>query len=105
MCRESLLWINTEQMRYDTFQEEIHALILERGREYFTQGAVQHLSETPEGWSAQVAGLESYSVVITGKDQPHEWFCDCPYDHGPVCKHVAAVFFAIQASQQNDEEE
>jgi uncharacterized Zn finger protein len=94
-------------MRYDTFTDEVHALILQRGREYFRQGAVQFLSETPEGWTAEVAGQESYHVVITGVDQPVEWFCDCPYDRGPMCKHVAAVFFAIRHRKGhfNEEEE
>ncbi len=26
-----------------------------------------------------------------------DWFCDCPYDWGPVCKHTVAVLLAIQA--------
>ena len=25
-----------------------------------------------------------------------EYSCDCPYDFGPVCKHVAAVIFSLQ---------
>jgi uncharacterized Zn finger protein len=32
-------------MNYDTFTEEVHALILERGREYFRQGAVESLTD------------------------------------------------------------
>ena len=93
-------------MNYNTFTEEVHALILERGKEYFRQGAVESLTETPEGWTAQVAGQETYNVVITGLDVPKEWYCDCPYDHGPMCKHVAAVFYAIRARTGfSDEEE
>lgn len=93
-------------MEYNTFTEEIHALILERGREYFRQDAVRHLTETPEGWSAEVVGQETYNVVIAGVDEPAEWYCDCPHDRGPVCKHVAAVLFAIRARKGfGDEEE
>jgi uncharacterized Zn finger protein len=92
-------------MQYDTFTEEIHALILQRGREYFRQGAVRNLAETPEGWTAEVAGQETYHVAITGTKQPVEWYCDCPHDRGPVCKHVAAVLFAIRAQRGFDEEE
>jgi uncharacterized Zn finger protein len=92
-------------MRYDTFTEELHALILQRGREYYTHGAVEDLTQTPEGWSARVTGQEAYQVAITGIDTPLEWYCNCPYDHGPVCKHVAAVFFAVRKRLGLDEEE
>ncbi len=92
-------------MYYDTFTKEIHALILQRGREYFRQGAVRHLTETPEGWTAEVEGQETYHIAITGLEQPTEWYCDCPSDHGPLCKHVVAVFFAIRSRRGFDEEE
>lgn len=92
-------------MQYDTFTEEIHALILQRGRQYFKQGAVQHLTETSDGWTAEVAGQETYHVAITGIAEPIEWYCDCPHDRGPVCKHVAAVLFAIRSRKGFEEEE
>ena len=92
-------------MQYNTFTKEIHALILQRGREYFSQGAVTHLAETIEGWTAEVEGQKTYHVSITGKVEPNEWFCDCPHDRGPVCKHVAAVFYAIRELGGFDEEE
>lgn len=92
-------------MEYNTFTKEVHALILGRGRTYFNEGAVRHLTETPDGWTAEVVGQETYHVVITGADAPAEWYCDCPHDHGPVCKHVAAVLFAIRDRRGFDEEE
>ena len=92
-------------MQYDTFTDDIHALILQRGREYFQQGAVSRLTQTADGWMAEVEGQEQYHVRITGVDQPQEWYCDCPHDHGPVCKHVVAVLYAIRASKGFDEEE
>jgi uncharacterized Zn finger protein len=92
-------------MEYSTFTSEIHALILSRGQQYFRQGAVQNLTETTDGWTAEVAGNETYHVVITGAESPIEWYCDCPHDHGPVCKHVAAVFFAIRDKKGFADEE
>jgi len=93
-------------MHYDTFAEEVHALILQRGQEYFRGGAVQQLIETTDGWTAEVEGQETYHVTIMGIEQPIEWYCDCPHDRGPVCKHVAAVLFAIRAAKgYRDEEE
>lgn len=92
-------------MQYNTFTEEIHALILQRGREYFMQGAVQNLTETSDGWIADVVGQDTYHVRVTGTHAPAEWYCDCPHDRGPVCKHVAAVFYAIRNVKGFEEEE
>jgi uncharacterized Zn finger protein len=92
-------------MFYNTFTEEIHALILHRGRAYFTSGAVRHLTQTPDGWSAEVTGQQTYHVVISGKQEAGDWYCDCPHDHGPVCKHVAAVMYAIRDRLGIEEEE
>lgn len=25
-----------------------------------------------------------------------DWYCDCPYEYGPICKHVVAVLFAVR---------
>lgn len=42
-------------------------------------------------------GSEMYSVDLTLKrnNELNEYSCDCPYD-GDICKHVAAVFFALR---------
>ncbi len=57
-------------MEYNTFTKEVHALILGRGRTYFNEGAVRHLTETSDGWTAEVVGQETYHVVITGAMLP-----------------------------------
>jgi uncharacterized Zn finger protein len=92
-------------MHYDTFTKEIHALILQRGRAYFTSDAVRNLTRSPDGWTAEVVGQETYHVVITGVEKAAEWYCDCPHDHGPVCKHVAAVLYAIRDRMGVEDEE
>ncbi|MCH7772525.1 MAG: family 10 glycosylhydrolase, partial [Bacteroidetes bacterium] len=33
--------------------------------------------------------------IRTDSKQIKGWDCDCPYDHGPICKHVVATFYAI----------
>lgn len=85
-------------MHIRNFEEEIHALILERGRQYFDAGAVHSLMNTPDGWTAEIKGTDedTYQVIIHGHDDIEDWHCDCPYDHGPVCKHVVATLFAIR---------
>jgi uncharacterized Zn finger protein len=78
------------------FEEEIHLLIAERGKEYFDARQVVKLEETNEGWSAMIEGTETYQVLLEGHDVITQWQCTCPFEHGPVCKHIAAVFYAVR---------
>ena len=80
----------------DHFEEEIHLLIAERGKEYFDAHQVTQLEETDNGWSAVIKGSESYDVLLEGHDVITQWHCSCPFEHGPVCKHIAAVFYAVR---------
>jgi len=82
----------------DDFESYVPAQIQARGLAYFNERAVERLEETAKGqWEAVVAGGEDYEVAITltGK-QVKAWSCDCPYDGGPVCKHVVAVLYALR---------
>lgn len=83
-------------MHYHNFEDDIHALVLELGQEYFVKGAVHDLKKTEAGWRARVEGTDSYSVTLGGTEAVDTWICNCPYDHGPVCKHVAATLYAVR---------
>jgi uncharacterized Zn finger protein len=83
-------------MDYHSFEEDIHVLVLERGKAYFDQGAVHELTRQDSGWSALVQGQKTYRVMLHGRNILEEWVCDCPDAHGPVCKHVTAVLYAIR---------
>jgi uncharacterized Zn finger protein len=78
------------------FEEKIHILIAERGKAYFDANQVHDLEETGEGWSATIEGTKSYHVLLEGHDLITQWHCTCPFEHGPVCKHIAAAFYAVQ---------
>jgi uncharacterized Zn finger protein len=80
----------------DRFEEDVHFLIAERGKEYFDAHQVLMLQQTAEGWSAVIEGSETYQVLLEGHDVINQWHCTCPFEHGPVCKHVAAVFYAVR---------
>lgn len=80
----------------DRFDEEIHFLIAERGKEYFDAGQVRMLEETSQGWSGIIEGTETYQVILEGHDVISQWHCTCPFEHGPVCKHIAAVMYAVR---------
>lgn len=83
-------------LHIDRFEEDIHALITERGREYFEGGLVTNLQQTADGWMARMKVSENYEVLLKGHDEISHWECTCPFDHGPVCKHVAATLFAVR---------
>jgi hypothetical protein len=80
------------------FREQIDSAILERGSRYFRGGQIIDLEEEGDGiWSARVEGTELYDVVIEqGPAGTLTCECTCPYDWGPICKHIAAVLYAIE---------
>ncbi len=84
-------------MNYKDFKQHISETILTRGKSYFDAGAVEDLTKEDGHWLANVHGSEIYEVAIKGIRSIKEWDCDCPYDRGPICKHVVAVLYAIQA--------
>ncbi len=90
-------------LNLENFEEQISPLILQRGRDYYNDGLVTDLEEISDNvWSAEVSGSEDYlvEVSLSGKNEINDFSCGCPYD-GPVCKHVAAVCFAIREKKAN----
>jgi len=87
------------------FEESIDPAILRRGRSYHANGRVIGLSEIDTGsWQATVEGAYMYQVNVSiAPDGALDWSCDCPYEWGPVCKHVTAVLYGLEeASTLND---
>ncbi len=82
----------------ENFREWITPDILQRGHDYFNKNLIQNLDEIEDGrWQAEVEGSYLYEIEIyRSPDNSLEYYCNCPYDWGPVCKHVAAVLFAIE---------
>jgi hypothetical protein len=90
-------------MTLEDFETQIDPIILERGIEYFQDGTVDDLEENKKGqWSAIVCGSEEYEVSVTLKNlEIKKWECDCPYDQGPICKHVVAVLYSIKEERNS----
>jgi len=83
----------------DQFEQIIDESILKRGLSYFKKGAVTDFSQISNGsYEAIVSGTEDYLInFIIENNTVVEHLCECPYDIGPVCKHiVAAIFFLKQ---------
>lgn len=83
------------------FEQLIDENILKRGLAYFKGGAITDFSEiSNEEYEAIVSGTEDYTVQLEVEDNTIiEHNCDCPYDMGPVCKHVVAVIFHLQQDE------
>lgn len=86
------------QIPLNQFEQYIDDTILKRGLSYFKNGYVTEPEEIAPGvYEAIVAGSEDYTVELkikNGTVTDHD--CNCPYDLGPVCKHIVAVLFYLQ---------
>ena len=71
--------------------------VWERGEDLYFEGAVQMLTKDDDEWNAKVLGSRKYKVSIGVENgSVTSWDCNCPYDHGPVCKHVVALALAAE---------
>ena len=79
--------------------------ILERGQAYFDEGRVSELERTEDGYAAIVEGTEEYEVeILLEGDSVEDMLCDCPCaEDGNACKHMAAVLFAVAATEPSKE--
>lgn len=80
------------------FEQIIDEKIAKRGLSYFKGGAITDFLEISTGkYEAIVSGTEEYTVHLEiSNNIITKYNCDCPYDMGPVCKHVVAVIFHLQ---------
>ena len=85
----------------ESWKDYFEKRILDRGRSYYNNGAVQNLRKTAEGYEAYVSGTVRYEVEIEMEKGKVEYMsCDCPYaDSGENCKHMAAVMYAIEKQE------
>ena len=79
------------------FEQIIDETILKRGLDYFRKGLVEEPEELSPGlYEAIVQGSEPYRVTVTIQNEiVTDYSCTCPYDLGPVCKHVVSLLFAL----------
>lgn len=84
------------------FDKRIGAIILQRGKQYYDEGAVLDIEENQGSWTAEIEGSDIYTVSVSLKKDSEisEYFCDCPYD-GDICKHLVAVFYTLREEISN----
>jgi hypothetical protein len=60
-----------------------------KGKDYIND--VDDLVKQGNTYTAVVFGSEEYEVMIDDTGITPHAECDCPYDHGGICKHIVAV--------------
>lgn len=91
------------QIPLNQFEQIIDGTILKRGLSYYENGAITDFVEVSNGiYEASVSGSKLYIVYLEVKNnEVTEHYCDCAYDMGPVCKHIAAtIFYLLQDELQ-----
>ncbi len=81
------------------FKRAIMPSILERGKDYFVNGKILKITDNGQGtFFVKVKGTKKYDVNITfdGSGNVTEAQCNCPYEYGGPCKHIAAALFALE---------
>lgn len=82
------------------FLDETDPKIFARGADYYRSGMVERLAGGNGHVTAEVSGSEArpylVEISVTEDGEVTDWSCSCPYDWGPVCKHVAAALLALQ---------
>lgn len=80
--------------------------ILERGYDYYRDGAVENIEIGRDDLRADVVGTEDYEVEISLNDgKVTDMYCSCPYAAGGNnCKHMAAVLYEWTADIMDEDE-
>ena len=80
--------------------------ILERGYDYYCDGAVENIEIGRDDIRADVVGTEDYEVEISLNDgKVTDMYCSCPYAAGGNnCKHMAAVLYEWTADIMDENE-
>ena len=92
----------------DKFESHISTEILKRGEQIWENRSFDDdIYEENGEYEAVVYGSDDYEVNIEINDDGmvEEYFCDCPYDWGPICKHIVAILFAIRDDYESKKKE
>lgn len=68
--------------------------VRKRGEELFLRGALLEAARGRGRLQARVQGSAPFPYWVEINLSQGEWACTCPYEWGPVCKHVVAVALA-----------
>lgn len=85
-------------MQLNNFDQQVPNNIFSRGKEYYESNLFENIEHSdPNHWSAEIVGSSIYQVEIELNNEEIVWWrCNCPYDHGIICKHVVAFLLYIR---------
>ncbi|UOQ83595.1 SWIM zinc finger family protein [Gracilibacillus salinarum] len=86
-------------MNLNDFEQYSNEVIVSRGKDYYEWQHVNAVQESRPGhYTAIVNGSEEYHIEVKMDEAENIQYssCNCPYDVGDICKHEAAVFFALR---------
>jgi len=100
-------------MKIKDLLNKIGGEIFARGEDYYENDYISFLTYNPQKHSyygeVEGSGFKDYQVRIDlDEDNNVDYYnCNCPYDWGDICKHLIAVFLAIEdgnyiESSEND---
>ncbi len=89
------------------WKELFDKCILERGFDYYIEGAVDNIDISEDIICAEVEGTEPYQVEINmEKGEITDMYCSCHYaEDGQNCKHMAAVLYEYENRWNTDKDD
>ncbi|MDQ3018080.1 MAG: hypothetical protein M3R25_15320, partial [Bacteroidota bacterium] len=83
------------------FEEFIDDKILTQGLSLFTKGKVEYsFNINPFTSEFLIHDTNDYKFILHIENNVViDYVCECPYDQGPVCKHLAAVIFYLRRDE------
>jgi uncharacterized Zn finger protein len=101
---------NNVMVRVSYFTEEIIRdrctdAVFERGRNYRSEGRIQHIEQYGDVVTAGVSGSQPYDVTVELDGAESTTQCTCPYEGPGDCKHTVAVLLEVAADPPRDESE
>ena len=80
------------------FEDYVNSTILGRGQTYYSNGYVSEPELISKGvYEFIIVGTYEYTIHIhVNKGTVTSYDCNCPYDMGSMCKHVAAALYYLK---------
>ena len=89
-------------MNLDNFEKSFSSTILARGNQLYRQKKFEYIEQDendPTVWFGLIEGTHSdyeLEVIVLPNGQIADYDCNCPYDWGGPCKHMAAMLFELR---------
>ncbi|OJF94025.1 SWIM zinc finger domain-containing protein [Alkalibacterium sp. 20] len=86
-------------MKLSNFEKSIDPVILERGQAYYNNRFIESIDQfNSSHYIVKITGSKHYTVELklaADLDTVKDISCDCPYNRGPYCKHIAAALYQL----------